>query len=207
MLTPTNAQAVSRVLRANGWRPHSAGDSSTRWPALQCKRVGDSVVVRVWANIEDEEPTRQDRDDAAAIAQLLADKGYKIDYTSGDYRLHVKGKIKMTKQQPDQERLGRLPKWAVREITSLRAANADLVRRLTEGPEDSNAFADPYMHPRPLGKNPTIQFGPQGSLEGFNLRYDGQALIIHGQAPNIDDYFAVFPTAGNGIEIRHTKKS
>lgn len=92
MLKPTNAQSISRVLRRNGFNPHGPGDSLKRHPALQCKRSGNEVRVRVWSNLYDETPTAGDYEVAAEIAELLRSNDYKIRYTDGDYFLYVTGK-------------------------------------------------------------------------------------------------------------------
>lgn len=92
MIRKTNAQAVARVLRRAGYKPASTGDSTSRWVALRCARSGDEVRVRVWSNVEAETPSQEDRETAAAIAELLAGLGYKIRYETGNYSLYVEGK-------------------------------------------------------------------------------------------------------------------
>lgn len=87
----TSAQAVSRVLRRKGYNPTST-EGGTRWPGLLCAKSGGEVRVRVWQNVSDEEPTTDDRDAAAEIAELLTGLGYKIRYETGGYSLYVVGK-------------------------------------------------------------------------------------------------------------------
>ena len=91
-IKPTNAQSVSRVLRAAGYNPQSAGDSTKRWVGLLCSKSGDEVRVRVWENVDRVEPSAEDCAAAAEIAELLASKGYKIRYETGAYFLYVAGK-------------------------------------------------------------------------------------------------------------------
>lgn len=93
MIKPTNAQSISRVLRLAGFNPHSAGDSNSRWVALLCSKSGlGEVRVRCWSNVEDKEPSDDDRGVIREIARLLTSKGYKIRYDAGAYYLYVQGK-------------------------------------------------------------------------------------------------------------------
>lgn len=92
MIKKTNAQAISRVLRAEGYNPHSSGGSNTRWVALACTRSADEVRVRVWSNPDLDHPSQSDRETAAAIAGLLTESGYKIRYETGSHYLYVAGK-------------------------------------------------------------------------------------------------------------------
>lgn len=113
--------------------------------------------------------------------------------------------------QHDQERLDRLPKHAREEIVLLRSNVAHLERKLSVGPENSNAFLDPYSStPRPLGINPVIKFvtgtGEEDTLEGFHVQFVDGELRIQGVAPRYDDYLAVLPMSGNYVAIRHVKK-
>ena len=113
--------------------------------------------------------------------------------------------------QHDQERLDRLPKHAREEIILLRSHVAHLQRTLSVGPEDSNAFLDPYSEtPRPLGNNPVIKFvtgtDEKDTLEGFHVQLVDGELRIQGVAPAYNDYMAVLPMSGNYVAIRHVRK-
>lgn len=92
MIKPTNAQSISRVLRAAGYNPRSTGDSNARWVGLLCRKRCDEVRVRVWQNVEHPEPSDEDRAVASEIAKLLTSKGYKVRYKIGAYYLYVAGK-------------------------------------------------------------------------------------------------------------------
>jgi len=89
----TNPQAISRVLKANGFTP-SYAPHGKRWPGLLCTRSGDDVRVRVWKNIEDETPSDDDRETAHEIAELLESLGYIIRHETGEHFLYVAGKEK-----------------------------------------------------------------------------------------------------------------
>lgn len=91
-IRPTNAQAISRVLRRNGFNPLSCGDSTRRWPALLCAKAHGEIRIRCWSNVEEETPNAGDREVIADIAELLKSKKYKIRYKAGDYYLYVVGK-------------------------------------------------------------------------------------------------------------------
>lgn len=107
------------------------------------------------------------------------------------------------------EQMAKLPKYAQSEIEVLRSNVASLERKLSAGPEDSNAFLDPYRDaPRPLGKDPVIQFRdtPDDSLAGFTVQFKDGELRVQGMAPAHDDYLAVLPMSGNYVAIRHVKK-
>lgn len=91
MIRPTNAQAISRVLRANGYNPSST-ERKTGWPGLLCKRSGAEVRVRVWENPDLPEASASDTATAEEIATLLIENGYSIRYTSGAHFLYVAGK-------------------------------------------------------------------------------------------------------------------
>jgi hypothetical protein len=108
----------------------------------------------------------------------------------------------------DQERLDRLPKWARERILRLERNVEHLEAKLSTGPADSNAFLDPYSDsPRPLGKDPVIEFGARGEeMREFTVRYKDGELVINGMAPSFDDYFGVFPGSGNQVTIKHVKK-
>lgn len=91
MIKRTTPQVIARVLRCNGFAPSST-ESVARWAGLRCARSGDEVRVRVWSNVEDVEPSSEDRADAAEIAALLVAKGYEVRYETGDYCMYVAGK-------------------------------------------------------------------------------------------------------------------
>jgi len=114
------------------------------------------------------------------------------------------------KTQHDQEWLDRLTKKARDEIVGLREKVDSLEARLSVGPEDSNAFLDPYRDAsRPLGKDPVIQFrtgDPDDSLSGFTVQFKGAALLVQGMAPSHDDYMAVMPMSGNYVKITHVRE-
>lgn len=110
--------------------------------------------------------------------------------------------------QHDQERLDRLPRHAREEIILLRSNVANLQRKLSVGPADSNAFLNPHSEAvTPLGKNPLIKFSDEpDQFGGFTVQFKDGELFIQGMAPGFDDYLAVFPMSGNYVSIRHVKK-
>jgi hypothetical protein len=88
----TTAQAISRVLKSNGYLPSSAGDSAKRWPGLLCRKSVDEVCIRVWQHPELEQPTGEDLELADGIVALLTAQGYKIRRTTGTHYIYVQGK-------------------------------------------------------------------------------------------------------------------
>lgn len=225
-LKRTNAQGVSRFLKARGWLPRST-ESRKQWAALSCRKSLDEVSVRVWKDWRNDEPDASDIADAAEIAQLLKDNDYEVRYVAGSHWLYVKGKIVKprknkakevemdTQDKPqapadEQERLSRLPKWAREKIVRQGETIEYLKDKLRQGPENANVFADPYSEtPRPVGKDPVLRFdtGSDHRLEGFTVRFMDGELHVQGMAPHVDDYLAVFPTGGNTVIIKHTKRS
>lgn len=107
-------------------------------------------------------------------------------------------------------RLAKLPKWAQQELASQEATIRHLRGRLAVGPEESNAFLDPYAEPpRPLGRNPVIEFGDRDQDHGnrdMTVRWKDGELIINGMAPSHDSYLAVFPVSGNQVMVKHVRK-
>lgn len=91
MIRLTNAQAISRVLRANGYNPGST-ECKTGWRGLLCKSSGPEVRVRVWENPDLPEASASDIATAQEIATVLIENGYSIRYATGDYFLYVAGK-------------------------------------------------------------------------------------------------------------------
>lgn len=224
-----NAQGISRFLRKRGFNPAST-ETLRRSPALQCKRSLDDVIIKVWSDPYTLEPSADDIEVAAEIAQLLTDNDYTVRYEAGSYRMTITGREVNTvktqaevglaqeaglldsppapNQQDDQARLDKLPKWAREEIVCLRAKVDRLNALISAGPADSNAFLRPYSDaPTPLGKNPVIQFRTgHGELEGFTVWFKNDELLIQGMPPVHDDYLGVFPASGNCIAIKHVKK-
>lgn len=92
----------------------------------------------------------------------------------------------------------RLPKWAQREIERLENDLASANRKLAEGPEDSDTFADPYSDtPRPLGKGTSVEFrlGPE-IADKIHVRIERGKVNVYG-----GDYLRIYPQASNVINV------
>lgn len=104
-----------------------------------------------------------------------------------------------------EARIASLPKWARQEIERLQRNEAAHVALLTAGPEDSDTFADPYGHTRPLGRGTTIVFrlgDGDGRDSDIRIRTevlrDGRTVLdVNGGVGGL----AVFPRASNSVEI------
>lgn len=102
-----------------------------------------------------------------------------------------------------EARLASLPKWARQEITRLRRNEEHHVATLTAGPEDSDTFADPYIHPRPLGRGTVIEFrlgdGWENRFRATIVRQNNgdPALAVSNGGMGI----AVLPDASNSITV------
>ena len=96
----------------------------------------------------------------------------------------------------------KLPKWAQQEIGRLERDLEDARRRLSEGPMDSNTFADPYSEsPRPLGRDTLIEFRAGETFgERFRVYLRDGVLEVGG-----GDGVAVLPRASNVVEIKLSK--
>lgn len=92
-LNPISARMLSVFLKNRGYTPHTM-DSGKRWAGLTCRKSGDEVRIRAWQDIDLEEPSEDDRELIAEIAELLTDNGYKIRYITGNYALYVLGREK-----------------------------------------------------------------------------------------------------------------
>jgi len=112
-----------------------------------------------------------------------------------------------TEEQPDRERLARLPRWAQDEILRLRANVANLEAKLSAGPDNSNAFLNPNSSaPTPLGRDPYIKYvdDPERG-NGFGVQYKDGQLIVQGTG-SWDQTFVVRPQAANAVTIEHIRK-
>jgi hypothetical protein len=94
----------------------------------------------------------------------------------------------------------KLPKYAQDELNRLRRDLAHAHAKLEAGPEDSDTFADPYLHPRPLGKGESVEFrlNPQRKVRvRIAQTHRGPELDI-----NADSGLSIEPVAANAIRIR-----
>lgn len=103
--------------------------------------------------------------------------------------------------EPD---LSKLPKWAQRHIETLTRDLAHAHAKLSEGPGNSDTFADDYVTPaRPLGRETRIVFyvsephPTSGIRDYIDCRLDDGRLHVSGTSPLI-----VEPRSANGVDIR-----
>lgn len=97
--------------------------------------------------------------------------------------------------------VSKLPKWAQQEIDRLKRDLTDALDEIAAGPEDSDTFANPYSNaPRPLGKEPTIEFVLDNSdmfrTRVVRVRKDGDRLYVNG-----GDLLTIYPRSSNSLEI------
>lgn len=99
----------------------------------------------------------------------------------------------------------KLPIWAQKELERLERDVDRYKAKLSEGPEDSRAFLNPYSAaPTPLGSDPRVQFklGKDRFGHDFevNLTIDGNLLYVYGSGGRL----AFLPNASNTgyIEVR-----
>jgi hypothetical protein len=99
------------------------------------------------------------------------------------------------------EQLDRLPKFVQQHITLLERNLKDAYTKIQEGPENSNAWTNPHsdVYCKPIGKNPTIQFGDSDG-DHFVVKFDGERLDIIGYGGH-SDRMVIAPRGGNCIHV------
>jgi hypothetical protein len=101
------------------------------------------------------------------------------------------------------EQLARLPKYAQSEIMYLTRALEQALAKLQEGPEEANAFLNPYRNDyrKPLGQDVTIQFGDEDGVH-FVVKHesDKARLDVIAYGDHVDRMY-VAPRGGNCVHV------
>lgn len=102
-----------------------------------------------------------------------------------------------------EEQLARLPKYARDRIKLLERNLEDAYAKISEGPDNSNVFQNPYSdaYRRPLGRDVTLQFGHDDG-DHFVVKYESAKdrldIIGYGRA---HDRLAIAPRGGNCVHV------
>jgi hypothetical protein len=101
--------------------------------------------------------------------------------------------------RPSERDVTKLPQWAQRRIEKLERDLAHARDKLSQGPENSDTFADAYSeNPRPLGQGTTIRFvyGDRWHQQ-FQARLDGDTLHVSG-----GNSIFIEPRASNSVYVK-----
>lgn len=100
----------------------------------------------------------------------------------------------------------KLPLWAQNKIQVLQNRLDSANAKLAAGPEDSNAFANPYSDaPQPLGKDPNIVFqipnprSPDAHPWQFRVTLEDDQLYVNASGSG---EMVVLPRASNAFYVR-----
>jgi hypothetical protein len=108
-------------------------------------------------------------------------------------------------------KMSSIPRWAQDMIAQLQEAGgrkdrliAQLTGQLTDNPDGSNVFAEPYSDtPRPLGRDTMIRFGNIDTEEGsWNVEVRDGELVIVFQSLLGRQGVGVIPLSSNSVKLR-----
>lgn len=102
---------------------------------------------------------------------------------ASDYTKAGRQAVAEARELEQARRRARLPQWAQQELARLESSVADLKRKLTAGPEDSDTFVDHmgHMERTPLGQRPRVTFhlDEEGARSnGWNAHHSVEAHVL-----------------------------